>query len=73
MASFSPPSCIDGYIATLKPTVGGFFELLANIFDRDDRRIAGRMDIGCFENQFLLRIGGSAAQCGHGSYDRGCH
>jgi hypothetical protein len=29
------------------------------------------MDIGGFEHQFLLRVGGCAGKRGRGSYDRG--
>ena len=45
IASFSPPSCIDGIHLHAEPAVGRRFEFLAEIFDRDDGRIAGRMNV----------------------------
>ena len=60
--SFSPPSCIDGYIWMLSRPLRRALELLAHAHDRLDRRIAERMHVGRLEHHLALREAGGHRQ-----------
>ena len=59
IASFSPPSCIDGYIWTLSRALGRGVELLAEVLDRGDGRIALGVHVGSLEHELVLRQRGA--------------
>ena len=51
--------------------LGGVRQFLAEALDRGDGRIAGRMHVGGFEHQFLLRNGGAGRKGSRGSDEAG--